>query len=72
MNEEGKYNVTGAIYCTLTPYRSTVRYPSFSFCIKSLTVPSYKPCRKFLVYAPEGYAGGGLLGTDWYAQKEKK
>lgn len=35
-------------------------------------MPSYKPCRKFLVYDPEGYARGGLLGTDWYMQKKKE
>ena len=32
---------------------------------------SFKPCGKFLVCALGGYAGSGLLATDWYIPKKK-
>ena len=70
------YEQGGKIQChmsnsTLRPHRSTVRCPSFSFCIKSLTMQSYKPCSNFLVYALGGYAGV-WASWNWQVHTKKK
>lgn len=70
MNEGEKYNVTGAIAHWHPIVQQSDAHP-FRFASNLWLCRAINLAGNSWCMPPEGYAGGGLLGTDWYMQKKR-